>query len=417
MSPAPLPPNEKERLEALAAYDILDTSVEEAYDDLVALAAELCDVPIALFTLVDDKRQWFKASFGLGVRETSRDVAFCAYAVLHGELFVVHDATHDERFSDNPLVTGDPSIRFYAGAPLRSRGGHPLGTLCVIDRRPRQLTERQAKALERLRRQGELLLELRLRARELSAAQAELRAEHDAVTRLQRKRSDLARLLVRDLNNPLAVVLSNTRYLAQQTKLPGDWRETLRDVVEAGYQVEAMSRDVLDVGAAEDGDLLLRLERFDLEKLVLETTGSVAAASQGKKQTLTVSLKWGQNEIRADRELVRRTLENLVGRALRSTPPGGTIEVEGVMMEGDFGLRLRDGGPLLPPQARERIFDPYLRVDFPARAGLFDFDRGMGLSFCKAAVEAHGGTIWVEENTPLGNVFCLRLPADGERRG
>jgi len=416
MSPAPLPPDEKERLEALARYDLLDTPPEQAYDDLVALAAEMLDVPIALVSLMDEERQWFKAALGIEVRETHRDVAFCSYAILKDELFVVSDATEDARFAHNPLVTSEPRIRFYAGAPLRTREGQRLGTLCVIDRKPRQLTEKQTAALLRLRRQAEAQLELRIKARELQETQARLRAEHDAVLRLQRKRAELARMLVRDLNDPMSVLLSNLRFLNQQAKPPADWQQILRDVVEAGNQLEAISRDVLDVGASEDGNLLVRQESFDLERLVLETTSAVATASQGRQQALSVSLKFGPNEIRADRELLRRTLENLMTRALRSTPPGGKVDVEGAMQDGNFALRIRDAGPTLPKAAREKLFDPYARLDGYSRGSHVDYDRGLGLTFCKVAVEAHGGQIWVEENEPHGNVFCVRLPRDGERR-
>jgi GAF domain-containing protein len=158
---APIPDNEAQRLAALREYHILDSVAEQAYDDLTALAAYLCHAPIAMISLMDGSRQWFKSKLGLNEQETPRDVAFCAHAILQTEPLIVRDALKDLRFSDSALVTREPHIRFYAGFPLSSREGFALGTLCAIDRRPRQLSARQKTAMQALSRQVMALLELR----------------------------------------------------------------------------------------------------------------------------------------------------------------------------------------------------------------------------------------------------------------
>lgn len=170
----PIPKNEVGRIAALRQYKILDTPPEVMFDDVVALAAYICGTPIALVSLVDSDRQWFKARVGMEATQTSRDVAFCAHAIMGEGLFIVPDALADPRFAHNPLVISEPKIRFYAGAPLVTSDHHALGTLCVMDRVPRVLTPAQKSALQALARQVMTMLELRrelasLKQRELTS--------------------------------------------------------------------------------------------------------------------------------------------------------------------------------------------------------------------------------------------------------
>jgi GAF domain-containing protein len=171
MAEASLPPEESERLRTLRLYRVLDTAAQKAYDELTHLAAKLCDTPIGLVSLVDERRQWFKSRVGLEAQETPREMAFCAHAILQDGPLIVEDALADPRFADNPLVTSDPNIRFYAGAPLRMPSGHALGTLCVIDRQPRGLTDQQLEALLALAHAVEAQLELQRALQDLASLQ------------------------------------------------------------------------------------------------------------------------------------------------------------------------------------------------------------------------------------------------------
>ncbi len=167
---APIPRNEKQRIKVLWEYQILDTIPEEVFDDLTELAARICEAPIAMITLVDEDRQWFKSKIGVTISETSRDISFCAHAIAQPDLFIVPDATKDIRFANNPLVISEPKVRFYAGAPLVTPDGHALGSLCVIDKVPRELRPDQKNAMRVLARHVMTQLELRRRSHDLTRA-------------------------------------------------------------------------------------------------------------------------------------------------------------------------------------------------------------------------------------------------------
>lgn len=169
----PIPNNEVARLKTLCKCNVLDTAPEQAYDDITTLAANICGTSVSVISLVDANRQWFKSKVGLDASETARDIAFCAYAILQPDIFIVNNALLDERFATNPLVASEPYIRFYAGVPLITADGYGLGTLCVIDFVPRELTSEQVNALKSLGRQTLKLLEQRLKSGELEGTPVE----------------------------------------------------------------------------------------------------------------------------------------------------------------------------------------------------------------------------------------------------
>lgn len=189
----PIPKNEVRRLKVLWQYDVLDTVPEAVFDELTSLAALICDAPIALITLIDENRQWFKSKVGVNLNETPRDISFCAHAIVKQDLMIVPDATKDKRFKNNPLVVSAPKIRFYAGMPLITPDGHALGTLCVVDLKPRRLTGAQKNALTVLARHVMTQLEIRRHANELAGqrkqnveAKAELQEARAVIVRLQK---------------------------------------------------------------------------------------------------------------------------------------------------------------------------------------------------------------------------------------
>ncbi|CAL2105551.1 Histidine kinase [Tenacibaculum sp. 190524A02b] len=210
MQVANIPENEEKRVEALKSFNILDTFPEEAYDNITKIAAEICNTPIALVSLVDPDRQWFKSTYGLDAKETSRDYAFCAHSILEPEnLFIVPDATKDIRFKDNPLTKNEPHVVFYAGAPLKTKDGYPIGTLCVIDNEPREaLTEGQKESLKALSRQVMRLLDLRQKNIVLEQANKE-------ITRLNTELTQFAYKLTHDLKAPIRGIHSLAEFVKE----------------------------------------------------------------------------------------------------------------------------------------------------------------------------------------------------------
>ena len=181
MKPGSKPQNEAERIALLNQYQVLDTEAEDDFNDIVQLASQICETPISLITLVDSTRQWFKAKIGLDASETGRDIAFCVHALDQDNILVVQDATKDDRFFDNPLVTGEPHVRFYAGMPLVTESGYTLGTLCVIDHKPRTLSETQLLTLRTLGKQVVKLLDLRLKVINLQKSENDLKDTEERI--------------------------------------------------------------------------------------------------------------------------------------------------------------------------------------------------------------------------------------------
>lgn len=175
MKKASKPKNEEQRLNSLKSLNLLDTFPEEEYDQITELASQICNTPIALISLVDQDRQWFKSKKGTQVSQTPRDISLCAHAILSEQVFLIEDTKKDDRFFDNPIVTGDPHIEFYAGAPLLAPDGHVIGTVCVIDNKPKKLTETQLQSLKVLSKQVTKLLEFRQNVEKLETANFELK--------------------------------------------------------------------------------------------------------------------------------------------------------------------------------------------------------------------------------------------------
>lgn len=384
--------DETARVAALHRLAILDTEPEKAYDDAVELAASICGTPIAMMTLLDGERQWFKSKVGVPFDESPREQSFCTHAILSDDTLIVPNALADDRFKELFAVQYAPSLRFYAGAPIKSPDGFKLGTLCVLDVQSRELSKAQQDALEALRRMIERQLELRRANLEL--------------LRLERQKRELTALVVHDLKNPIASILPNARYLSRTKGLTENAKSAADDITSSTEAMLRLVMNLLDISRAEDAALVPKREPIVLATLLdaVRTSAAARAAEQGA--TIAVDVAEDAGTASLDADLVRRVLENLTDNALKYAP-GGRVTL-GARADGP-GVRLTvsDDGPGIPAEARAAVFEKYARIDGAPHA---ERSRGLGLTFCRLAVEAHGGRIWVEEAAPKGAAFCMSLP-------
>ena len=395
---APLPPNEKERIESLRSYQILDTEGEDAYDDFTMLASHICDAPISLISLVDTHRQWFKSKKGIGGPELPRDIAFCAHTILSDQIMEIQDAHDDARFRDNPLVTGDPGIRFYAGTPLVSPEGFRLGSLCVIDRVPRNLDAEQREALFRLGRQVVHLMELRRQRSELDAAYRQLRE-------LEGMRDSLQQMIVHDLRSLLGGVMGNLQ-LAEMTEDELASANHIAQALRCAEELLSMINGLLDVARLEAGEMPVTREAVHINELLQRVAGNLESTLEERE--LRYQLDANGALITCDRKLIARVVQNLLANAIKFTDQQhGQIVLETVLGEETVTFRVADNGPGIAAEYHQSVFDKFFQVTNKVYTGP---SSGLGLAFCKLAVEAHGGTIGLNSSLGEGSVFYVTLP-------
>ncbi|MCA9637235.1 MAG: GAF domain-containing sensor histidine kinase, partial [Myxococcales bacterium] len=419
MQAPPIPDDEHQRLRALARYAILDTAPEESFDELTALAAEICGTPIALVSLVDRDRQWFKSRVGIDALETPRELAFCAHAILDDAVMEVPNALEDPRFADNPLVTGAPDIRFYAGAPLVTNDGHRIGTLCVIDRIPKQLTQTQLRALRTLGRQVIDLLELRHAAsslaRELLKAEGASRSRESAADDAVKAdasaehRAFLARV-IHDLRTPLNAILGFSEYLREDEPIADDERQEIAEKIgDAGQFMLGLVNDILDLAHLESGEFRFNAEPIDLGALAGATLdGLRPLAHAGGNQTRLEVVDAAAASIVGDGVRIRQVLANLLSNACKYTHDG-EIRVR-ISADGDRWARIDvvDTGIGMNDEQRRRLFRPFSQVQEAGKQSREG--TGLGLQITRGLCEGMGGAIAVESAPGLGTVFSVWLP-------
>lgn len=423
----PIPHDEANRLAALLEYQILDTEPEPNFDELTELLATILDVPIALVSLVDDKRQWFKSHHGLDAPETPREYAFCGHAILDNELFIVEDSHVDERFKDNPLVTGDPRVRFYAGMPLITGAGYKIGTVCGIDHKPRVLDKAQKRILEIVSRQVIDQLELR---RNILLKDDLFRKQNLMLTQLEAANSevrDFVSVVAHDLRAPVL----NAAGFSDELLASAEDLEKLLDRAGKGISADLrgeltgiLDDDIRDSAnhikcSAQQMDerisaisAIAKLGRRDLHDEHINLNSLVADICADHDMTLKqVAGKIDVErlpEIDMDKISVQLIIENLVANAVKYRDEKRPLRINIWADNEDDGLviHFQDNGRGIHSEDLSQVFVMFRRVGEQNTQG-----DGTGLAFCRTIVNRLGGRIWCESTVDEGSTFHLFLPS------
>jgi signal transduction histidine kinase len=400
---APLPDNEIERLAALYSLDILDSPPEKDFDDIVALAAGVCETPMSAVSLVDADREWAKASTGVELAETSRDVSFCAHAILGRDLMVIPDAREDVRFADNPIVTATNGIRFYAGAPLLTTDGFTLGTLCVMDTVPRRLDVEQQQALRALARQVTAQLELRRYAFALANTTARLQE-------LERRKDDLAGLVGGELRSSLRLMSAYLERLGDT----GFHDMEMADLVGRATAAHVRGfRELIDhlttMAEAGLGGDSLHMRQCDLTRVTQRAVEAVRPIAASKHIWILNQAGGPSLPIIADPVRLEQVLTHLLFAAVKYTPEGGRVRV-GTEMESGPTVRLDDMD--LPDGMRPDLFPHLYYGAIVNPADVPGPDRGLAVA--KRILDAHHATVALSDRPGDGTSLHVVFPYAAE---
>lgn len=401
MLKAPIPPNEIKRLHALKRYQILDTSPEEVFDDFTRLASAICETPIAMISLVDENRQWFKSRFGIDAPETPRDPSFCAHAILQEDLFEVENAVADSRFTDNPFVTGELGLRFYAGAPLISPEGLAIGSLCVIDRQPKKLTPMMRDALQTLARQVMAQLELRRLNRELEMHQKTVAQSHKMAAL-----GHMAAGIAHEVNNPLAIIQGKAEmlsYLASKGPVEQAKIEETSKVIQAtvGRIVKIIrGLRVFSRSGEQDPRVLAKVS-----EIVDDTLEFCREKFRHKNIEVRVPKFSEDLALMCRPQQIEQVLLNLLNNSYDHILDLSErwVKVEVVDLGDQIEFSVTDSGQGLEGSAKDRIFEPFFTTKEIGKGV------GLGLSISQGLIEEHGGIIRVDPYS-RNTRFVFQIP-------
>lgn len=394
MISAALHPQETQRIEELLRYEILDTEDEKALDELTQLASAICGTSISLISLVDKDRQWFKSRVGLAAAETTRDMAFCSHAILQDQIFEVPDTLKDERFFDNPLVTDSPDIRFYAGAPLVSSSGLPIGTLCVIDTEPKKLNKQQALALNTLAKQVISQLELRLHNRYLK--------------RIQKDQQQIFAMMSHDLRSPFNGILGLSQLLQEKasTLNPEMLTAMAEGILGSSLKVYQLLDEILQWSTNQLGAIHVELKEVTLNPLIIETLSLMEGNFTFKN--IEVSCDIDENiVVLADENITKMIIRNLLTSAIKYTPKQGSIHIQTLLNNDEIQLVITDNGEGVPEELKDQLFGDSVTSQRGAQGEL---GHGLGLSLCGDFARKQQGTLFLDKDYTDGAKLILSFP-------
>ncbi|MBL7841638.1 MAG: GAF domain-containing sensor histidine kinase [Cyclobacteriaceae bacterium] len=391
MKIAPKPANEQERLNALNEYHILDTPAERDFDEIAELASIICETSISTVTLIDEARQWFKAKVGLDTPETSRDIAFCSHVINQDSVMIVPDASKDDRFHDNPLVTGNPDIRFYAGMPLVTPDGYNIGTLCVIDTKPKNLLPHQLFALQVLSKQVIKQMELRKKVFELE--------------RLNDTHRKLLSVIGHDLRSPLTSLYGLLELSEKYDLPPEEFKAKLPEVRQGFTAANSLLGNLLEWATSQFEHNGIKRKIISLRYVV----DQIIADNQqqfDKKNNEVENLVDTTCQVLADEHMLRTVLRNLLMNANKFTNHG-RITISNAAVDTMTEICIADTGVGMDQLQVSKMFNWDKRTSTKGTSG--ERGSGFGLLVSQEFVEKNGGRMWVESVPMEGSKFYFTL--------
>ena len=395
MKAARIPNNEEERLKVLKKYSILDSLPEEEYDAITKIASSICDTPIALVSIIDEKRQWFKSNHGMETKETHRDLAFCAHSILNpNEIFEVEDATKDERFFDNPLTTDAPNVIFYAGAPLNTSEGYPLGTLCVIDNKPKKLNDTQKEALNLLANQVVRLFELR-------KGNAKLKSANKDIVKLNDRLNNFAFRLTHDLKSPI----NNINFLIDVLK--EDHFELFKETQAENYfnliadrisYMDNLINDILAYSKVTNKNIVFNA--FNIKGLIEGIIKNIDI--ENKIDFIAENL---DTDIFSSKIGLLQVFQNLISNSKKFTDEEKVIiKISFSEDTENYNFVYEDNGPGIPKKYWKKVFEMFETLHKNSNN-----NTGVGLSTVKSNIERLGGSIALSNKIDNKKGVCFKF--------
>ncbi|RYY34958.1 MAG: GAF domain-containing sensor histidine kinase [Sphingobacteriaceae bacterium] len=390
--------NEAERLEALQSYNIFDTAEEKDFDALTALASAICKVPIALITFIDEKRQHFKSHHGTDFTENMRDLSFCTHAIASGDdIMIVPDASLDERFADNPMVTGPTQVAFYAGVPLVNEDGYALGTICIIDQQVHTLEPEQTEALKTLAQQVVDKLELRRKVMRLEKTNQELLNSNVIIQKF-------ATMAAHDIKNPLSSILLTSQALRQRHEKMQD-SSCLRLVdlnITSAKNLLGLVDEMLAYSKSPEL-LLAKKQQISINALLHKVISLLNVPDN-----VDILLPDESSVIYFSGIALEQIMINLLSNAIRyNDKEEGVITIRFKQSDGFYQFEVEDNGVGIAEQYHEKIFASNFTLKNTDRFN--EKGSGIGLSTVKDLVSVLGGDISVKSETGKGSIFYMNF--------
>jgi len=398
MSKVPIPADEAERLQALASYELMGTLPETDFDEIARIASEICQMPIALVTLVGEKHQWFKGHHGTDIKQTPREIAFCSYTIMEPDKpHVVPDTRLDDRFMGNPLLESPLNVYFYAGVPLVNPEGYPLGTLCIIDQKPNQLNERQLSTLQALANTVAQMFELRRKMKHLEMAKKKLEDTNREV-------AEMSYVLSHDLKSPLNSIVSLLEVLRDEngSQMDESGQELLEMLHESASNLSSITKGTIQYFNTTRS-LAQTQERVNMHELMMQLLSLIRPPAWAH-----IHYPPDMPDITTSRVALQHILVNLLSNAIKYCDKDIChVHIAFSEKPDSYQFSVTDNGPGIEPSHQAKVFRMFQTLGRADRHG--QQGTGLGLAIAKRMVEKMGGNIGISLPQEGGTRFTFTL--------